>query len=605
MSKAEIESFNCKNVWAPEYLGAAFGPESSAVLLPDGAIRFFYTDKSCKPSIVYSRTSSDGGTTWGEPQAEFQTPSVAYPEPDSPLIDSQTWYATASLLDPYGEIHVMFQVYYGAGMIGVTRFMDVYHIRTTDGRTAWAAPVPIRSRIWCGAAKGLTLIQRDAGWRLIATFGEWIVPRIPGVGELNSRVYYSDNNGETWLEALYEDGLPLRSPISDDFNGANYGAIEGCVVEMSTQALHIYLRTQTGYLYESESADSGGTWSIAKPSRFRSSSSPAYAVRLKDGRVILFWCNQPQLPRMEAPGGGVLGIYSGRDALHAAISDDGGATWKGYREVYLDPKRNEQAVKGDVGVSYPDAIETAEGNIFLTCGQGNTTAMFRFRPEWLYETRHEDDFSQGLDGWSTFTAHYMEQETPGLGKKPMRSEGATLVEHPERIGSKVLHVRKAEPQKAADGAVWNFPGGNGNAGTVQLRMKFNKGFSGAWICLNDAFYDPWYSDGETNAIFKLKVSPDGTIENGERLELDRWHTLSLSWDLSRRSCEVLAEGMGTVVTLTQINQPADGAPICYLRLKCTAAELSADTFGFNVESVSSDTGADKTTMIHLAPDGSN
>ncbi|TMV48754.1 exo-alpha-sialidase [Paenibacillus mesophilus] len=589
MAKMEIESSNYNDVWAPEYLGEAFGPESSAVCLPDGAIRFFYTDKSSKPSIVYSRTSSDGGKTWGEPKAEFQTPPAAYPETDSPLIDSQTWYATASLIDPNGEIHVMFQVYYGSGTIGVTRFMDVYHIRTTERRTAWTAPVPIRSWIWCGAAKGLAIIRRDTGWRLIATFGEWIVPRIPGEGELNSRVYYSDNNGAAWSEAAYEDGLPLRSPISDDFNGANYGAIEGCIVEMSAQVLTIYMRTQTGYLYESGSADSGSSWSKAKPSRFRSSSSPAYAVRLKDGRIVLFWCNQPQLPRMEASGGGVLGIYSGRDALHAAISDDGGATWKGYREVYLDPKRNEKAVKGDVGVSYPDAVETADGNVFLTCGQGNTTAMFRFRPEWLYETRHEDDFSKGLDAWSTFTAHSLEQETPGLGKKPMRSEGATLVDHPERIGTNVLHVRKADPQKAADGAVWNFPGGNGCGGTVRLRVKFNRGFEGAWISFNDAFYDPWYSDGEANAIFRMEVKPDGTIENGGRLELDQWHTLSFSWNLKERSCDVLAEGLGTVVSLTQLNEQAEGAPISYLRLKSAAAQLSLDKFGFLVESVSSDT----------------
>lgn len=591
MPKMEIGTSNCNDVRAPEFLGEAFGPEGSAVCLPDGAIRFFYTDKSSKPSIIYSRTSTDGGKTWGEPKAEFQTPPVAYPEPDSPLIDSQTWYSTASLVDPDGEIHVMFQVYYGSGTIGVTRFMDVYHIKTTDGRTAWATPVPIRSGIWCGAAKGLAVIQRDMGWRLIATFGEWIVPRIPGEGELNSRVYYSDNNGATWSEAVYEDGLPLRSPISDDFNGANYGAIEGCIVEIAAQVLCIYMRTQTGYLYESVSADSGSTWSLAKPSRLRSSSSPAYAVRLKDGRIVLFWCNQPQLPRMEASGGGVLGIYSGRDALHAAISDDGGATWKGYREVYLDPKRNEKAVKGDVGVSYPDAIETADGNIFLTSGQGNTTAMFRFRPEWLYETRHGDDFSKGLDAWSTFTAHSLEQETPGLGKKPMRSEGAALVDHPERIGSNVLHVRKADPQKAADGAVWNFPGGNGNGGIVRLRVKFNRGFSGAWISLNDAFYDPWYTDGEAKAIFRLTVNPDGTIENGGRLELDQWHTLKFAWNLEKRSCDVFAEGKGALVSLTQQNEQAEGAPLCYLRLKSAAPESSIDLCGFLVESVSSDTSA--------------
>jgi hypothetical protein len=126
------------DIRGPEYLGIAFGPESSAVSLPDGAVRFFYTDKTAKPSNVYSRTSRDFGKTWEEPVLEFRTPAVPYPESDSTPIDTQTWYSTASLVDADGEIHVMFQVYYGAGTIGISRFMDVYHIKTRDRRTAWS-----------------------------------------------------------------------------------------------------------------------------------------------------------------------------------------------------------------------------------------------------------------------------------------------------------------------------------------------------------------------------------------------------------------------------------------------------------------------------------
>jgi hypothetical protein len=90
------------HIAGPEYVGEAFGPEGSAVCLPDGAIRFFYTDKSSKPSYIVSRTSRDGGRTWDEPKREFSTPPVVYPDKDGPLIDTQTWYSTASLIDKDG-----------------------------------------------------------------------------------------------------------------------------------------------------------------------------------------------------------------------------------------------------------------------------------------------------------------------------------------------------------------------------------------------------------------------------------------------------------------------------------------------------------------------
>jgi hypothetical protein len=434
------------------------------------------------------------------------------------------------------------------------------------------------------------MVDRGEGWRFLATFGEWKVPPVPGEGVLNSHVYYSDDGGSTWTEAEYADGRPLHSPVRPDFNGANYGAIEGSIVEISPRLLKIFMRTQTGYVYESVSADYGSTWSEAMPSRLFGSSSPAYVTKLADNRVVAFWCNQPQLPLIDAAGGGALGIYSGRDALHAAISDDGGTTWKGYREIFLDPRRNETAIKGDVGVSYPDATEMADGNLFLTTGQGNTTAMIRFAPDWLYETSRSDDFAKGLDCWSTYTVYNLEYETPGLGKKPPRTEGACLVDHPDRAGAKALHVRKADSRKPADGANWNFPGGYGIRGVLRLRVKFNPGFAGASISLNDAFYDPWYSDGEKYAIFSLSVQPDGTIDGGARFELGQWHTLTLAWSLEDGSCEVSVDDGKPLASLALKRKPYRGTPICYLRLKSGAAESSSDLCGFLVDSVFADTG---------------
>ncbi|MDF2723059.1 MAG: hypothetical protein K0Q59_2734 [Paenibacillus sp.] len=563
--------------------------------MPDGAVRFFYTDKTAKPSAIYSRTSGDGGATWGGPVLEFRTPPVPYPEPDSDSIDTQTWYSTASLIDEAGEIHVMFQVYYGAGTIGVTRFMDVYHSRTIGGRTSWTAPAPIRSRIWCGSAKGLVRVRRGDGWRLIATFAQWRVDPVPAADEcqLASHVYTSDDDGATWQEAKYADGRSLNCPAAPDFNGNNYGAIEGSIVEMSSGLLTIWLRTQQGWLYEAVSRDGGSTWSSPSPSSFRSSSSPAYAVRLADRRIVILWCNQPHLPVMRSPAGERIGIYSGRDALHAAISVDGGATWQGYRELYLDPRRNDPPAKGDVGVAYPNVTELADGTLFVTTGQGSSTAMLRFHPNWLQETGAEESFAAGeLDRWSTYAVYELEDEAPGLGKKPPRTEGACLVAHSDRPGARALHVRKADPLKAADGANWSFPGGNGVSGVLRLRVRFEPGFAGAFISLNDAFYDPWHTDGEREAIFRLHVASNGTVAGGVRLELGRWHTLKLAWNLRNQLCAVTGDGGEPLAALPMLHEPANGAPISYLRLKNGAGERERDPHGFMIEAVSVDTSAE-------------
>lgn len=107
----------------------------------------------------------------------------------------------------------------------------------------------------------------------------------------------------------------------------------------------------------------------------------------------------------------------------------------------------------------------------------------------------------------------------------------------------------------------------------------NPGFAGARISLNDAFYDPWYSDGENNAIFSLAVQPDGTIDGGARFELGQWHTLTLAWSLEDGSCEVSVDDGKPRTSLALKRKPYRGTPICYLRLKSGAAETSSDLCG--------------------------
>ncbi len=132
------------------------------------------------------------------------------------------------------------------------------------------------------------------------------------------------------------------------------------VLELEDRRVWMLMRTQMGRIYESFS-DDGASWSKPRPSRFISSDSPAGILRLDDGRIVLFWNNCLRFPY----------AYGGRHVIHAAISDDDGDTWRGYREVGRDPLRNEPPpTKGDFGTAYPFPATTADNAVIVRTGQG-------------------------------------------------------------------------------------------------------------------------------------------------------------------------------------------------------------------------------------------
>ena len=90
--------------------------------------------------------------------------------------------------------------------------------------------------------------------------------------------------------------------------------------------------------------------------------------------------------------------------LHAAISEDDGRTWRGYREVAQNPFIDEPPPpRGDHGVSYTLPALTKEGEIITPLQVGGTGGMWllRLNPEWLYETSRKTDFSSGAKAGTT------------------------------------------------------------------------------------------------------------------------------------------------------------------------------------------------------------
>jgi hypothetical protein len=247
--------------------------------------------------------------------------------------------------------------------------------------------------------------------------------------------------------------------------------------------------------------------------------------------------------------------------LHAAISEDDGRTWRGYREVARNPLVEEPPPpKGDHGVSYTLPVLTNDGEIITPLSVGGTGGMWllRFNPEWLYETSRKTDFSSRAEGWSSFG-----------------TKGVEVVAHPDKPGARALHLSKPKADWPA-AAVWNFP--NGRNGRLQIRLKLNPGFAGARIGLTDHFSVPFDPEDQYYNLFNLNIGPEGKLSRSE-LTLAQWHTLELNWSCANQECRVVVDGR-PAETLPMQRRTAG---VNYLRLSSTVDGI--DAAGLLIESV--------------------
>lgn len=566
---AVANSVEAMDAGSPEVIRPAPADSSSPVALPDGTVKCYFMNMSSQRLL--SIRSTDHGRTWSEPVVEFAT--------------GRTHHGVFALVDDDGDTHVFYLdkryvgVEPGEGKVNKTYFIDVLHRKKESGGQ-WSQP-HTTFQGYCGALLGA--VQMDSG-RIVLPLGMWNKPGepVPGGGQNSVGVVYSDDDGETWQRSPAQ----LTAPTYQGYNGNNYGAIEPAVVQLADGRLWMLFRTQTGFLYESHSED-GVHWTEARPSRFHSSNSPPGMLRLRDGRVAVFWNNTQQPPKHV--GGTRDGmVYGGREALHAAIANGDGTQWRGFREIYLDPTRHDSPPrKGDRGTAYPCATEAADGTLIVATGQGeHARRILRIDPDWLTQTKRRDDFSDGLRHWTAFR-----QVGPVVGAVWRDRElGARVIQHEGADNGRALHLQRAE-HRPGDGAIWNFP--LGTAGQVELRLRVEPGFGGGEIALLDRFVDPaadTAGDPPRRAAFLLELDTIEGIEPGQR------HTLTLQWDLKAAACRVMLDGRSAgpleihEPTNLEAAQPPRSSAIpnglCYLMLRSTAAQ--PDTKGWLVDSVSAE-----------------
>lgn len=539
--------------------GAASGSRTSFAIMrmPDGSFAFYdRNNPQAKPLTLSDR---DGGTY-------TLLPALPDDIANSQAVNSSGVLSnTQVILTPDGQLVSVFVQAErfdkaAAAKVGLPLYLDLWIKQASLIDTAKPR------MIWRGYNGSQMEYQQLPGGRILVPYGSFQphAKAVPPTGRHETIIQYSDDGGETWQESESK----LTAPCYAGFNGSNEGACEPSIEQLRDGRIWMLMRTQAGFLYESYSDDNGTSWRKAVASRFNTSTGPPNIMRHQNGWLVVSWNNCEMPPRHEGEG-----VYGGRDALHMAVSDDDGQTWRGFREIYLDHRRNDNpAGSGDRGTAYPLGAFTSDGHIVILAGQGEGGRKpIVIDPAWIVETEARTDFSDGFKQWSVYK-HY------GPAKRwwQARAVGCELITNPTDSTARSLHVRKPDSHPA-DGATWNFP--NGWKGSVTARMMIRKGSDGGIISLNDRMFDPANDYGEEFAIFQVGIGADGRIGNASLLP-GEWHDVRLEWDLSGSHCLLLVDG-SQAGKVPLRNKTLNG--ISYIRFRSAARQI--DTAGFLVDSV--------------------
>jgi len=406
-------------------------------------------------------------------------------------------------------------------------------------------------------------------------------------------VFRSDDDGLTWARSVLPPGpafvveLPHQGPRWENW------CVEPTILELQDGRLWMLARTSRDNHHECYSEDGGETWSAWRPSRFYGTLTMPTLFRLSDGRVLLLWCNTTPLPEVDrtndpipetAKNGRWEDVFTNRGACHAAISEDDGRTWTGFREMRLNPWRHAgdfgKRAKHDFSVHQAQALELPGGKVLVAHGQDqDVRALVIFDVQWLYEPRRRSAFENGLDDWSTHK--YIKGIVGHCAYN--RMSGPRLIPHPDKPGARVLQIRHLLDPKLVfdkDGAVWNFPAALN--GSFSTRIKLLPGGGGGRICLVDRWFNPTDPVVQDYSVYVFTIPGDGRVGNDVGVTPGRWHELRFDWGDSQSSiCRVTIDGGPAALTLPLV-RPSDNG-ISYVHFQALAE--AEDQQGFLVESV--------------------
>lgn len=501
--------------------------------LPDGRVMLWGTDKPSEAYVATAVFSKDNGATWSEVVTLFEFP----------VREEASWSNGASLVDDKGYIHLFGLEYYrfcdkGLSDRSVAK-SPLWHARSRDGGKTWD-PVQNVPFGYGYTGSSNNAFQTRSG-RIFAPLSALSNRKI---GAWVSLCPYSDDNGATWR--LPRQEIAINTGATDWYES---GAVEPVGIQLNDGRLWLLPRSQDGFQWESFSSDDGITWTPARHTRFVSNQSAMAVLRLRDGRLLLLWnnCGAEGL----AP---IKWANAERSVLAAAISNDEGTTWNGYREV--------GRVTTNAQVSYPYADQMPDGRVIVNAAG----FIASFDPGFLTRTVLAETFEHGIRRWST-----------------LASEGVSAVADPDGGPGKVLKMVKPKAD-VGSAACLNFP--FGRKGTVSMKIRIEPESQGAHITLSDHYDLPGLP---RDACFPFQINNKGRVllcgSGGSWLQTPgdlapgKWHDLKLAWDCANREALLELDG----VEIGRLHQYVCADGVCYLRIRSTAQVT--DNAGIYVKSV--------------------
>ena len=330
----------------------------------------------------------------------------------------------------------------------------------------------------------------------------WIVAGARGVnGVSRIALAISSDDGETWCDVVVTNAVSADHILYHDKSLRwNNGCCEPTIVELSNGDLLMAVRDTFRHHYLYTSKDGGETWDGPNPApMFCASNTMPTFLRLKDGRILFFWNNTEPLPKRDPAEYPELNkseltgrsetVFTNRDALHAAISEDDGRTWIGFREVALN---FEDFKAGLEGVSHHLFVKSLAGN---------------FR------------------GWSGHCAFN-------------RVPGALLVREPDtgpKTKREVLQICRIRDERLVSdrqGVAWNFPAGL--TGRLELECRIDG--AGFQLALCDHWFNPCDDFVGEESVLAIPITAETLGGKGV------WATLALTWDWTARKATLACGG---------------------------------------------------------------
>lgn len=461
-------------------------------LLENGEIRHYNYGEQAEPG-TFCLSSTDHGLTWKKVPLPKEIPFADVRSPAS-----GEYIRLASTVNPAG----------------------VYCIRTEGGlngnrtvtRISDKPAIMIKPPVFIRNGRRIVVAAHYSG---------------PAEKVKGSFTFVSDDDGKTWTQSNI---VTAPDHTGGGFHQGirwNHGAVEPTVIELNDGRLWMLMRTAQDTHYQAFSHDGGLTWGTSFASPFYGTITMPTIGRLHDGRILFVWCNTTPLPETGNTNGIWDDVFTNRDAIHAAISDDDGTTWTGMRELYLDPRRNAPGYAYepgiDRGVHQSQFVEPVPGKVLVSLGQNRGhRALVLFDVRWLYEKERYCDFSDSLAQWCTFNYYKGIQGHCAYN----RTEGCRLKEHPGKPGRRLLNMAYAPDDTLVidnRGAVWNFPALR--KGTVTVSLRLPEQSQEVSLLLHDRWFNPCDTVARYLAMYRTGLS-----RNALGIQDAGWHEIKISWD---------------------------------------------------------------------------